>query len=171
MSFGGIIRERSDEWRTPPNWSAMGREVVGEFDLDPASSPLANEAVKAKNIYTLSDNALNREWWGRIWLNPPYSLLNQFTAKLLKEIEAGRVTEAIVLTYNATESKWFQNLAVKADAICFPRGRIHFIDQYGNPGDSNSDGQAFFYFGKNVAKFVEVFAPEGWIAISYITQI
>jgi hypothetical protein len=47
--------------------------------------------------------------------------------KLLAELAAKHVTAAIWLTNNSTDTAWFQRLAGAATAICFTRGRIHFI--------------------------------------------
>ena len=61
---------------------------------------MAQKTVRAKNCYTSKENGLTKPWLGRVWLNPPYAagLVDAFVAKLLEEIDAGRVTQAIVLT-------------------------------------------------------------------------
>jgi ParB family transcriptional regulator, chromosome partitioning protein len=47
---------------------------MGAFDLDPASCEEANQTVKATKFYGAADNGLEHEWYGKIWLNPPYSM-------------------------------------------------------------------------------------------------
>src|SRR5690348_1055042 len=54
-----------NEWYTPGEYLEYAREVLGGFDLDPASSALANEAVKAAKIYTEADDGLKQAWKGR----------------------------------------------------------------------------------------------------------
>lgn len=57
------------EWYTPPEII----RALGDFDLDPCSSEIAyNLNHSAKCYYTKEDNGLSKEWFGRIWLNPPY---------------------------------------------------------------------------------------------------
>src|SRR5262249_56141272 len=60
------------EWYTPARYIELAREVLGEIDLDPASSAKAQEIVKAQRYFTLEQDGLIRPWHGRVWLNPPY---------------------------------------------------------------------------------------------------
>ncbi|MGO9046175.1 MAG: hypothetical protein ACLQFW_04700 [Xanthobacteraceae bacterium] len=60
-----------NEWHTPAKYLAAAREVLGEIDLDPATSKAAQEVVKAKKFFTKDDDGLKQEWHGRIWLLRP----------------------------------------------------------------------------------------------------
>jgi RecB family exonuclease len=46
-------------------------------------------------------------------VNPPYSQpgIALFTDKLVAEVKSGRVTAAIALTHNYTDTQWFRALA------------------------------------------------------------
>lgn len=46
----------NNEWYTPAALVDAARQVLGEIDLDVASSAKANEAVGAKNFYTVADD-------------------------------------------------------------------------------------------------------------------
>jgi hypothetical protein len=151
------------EWYTPAEYIEAARKVLGEIDLDPATSEIAQETVKAGFYFTVDDDGLAHPWKGRVWLNPPYSsdLVGKFVGKLCEYHEAGDVPAAILLVNNATETKWFQRAGALAKAICFPAGRVRFIDEKGNPG-APLQGQAVLYFGDDARGFCNGFADFGF---------
>jgi phage N-6-adenine-methyltransferase len=154
---------KNNEWLTPPEILEMARDVLGAFDLDPASCEEANKNVKAARFYSAEDDGLTQEWHGRVWLNPPFSWpeIERFISKLIGEVQAGRVTEAICLTDNKTDTAWFRAANQVAAAICFTE-RIRFLRLDGGRGFVPNRGQAFFYFGPNKQRFAEVFGPLGF---------
>ncbi len=154
----------NNEWYTPSDYIDLAREVMGSIDLDPASSHKANEVVKAKRYYTAEDDGLSKDWYGNVWLNPPYSseLITKFTDKLLEELPI--MSQALVLVNNATETEWFSRLVNKASAVCFPRSRVKFYMPDGTIG-APLQGQALLYFGIEPMRFVEVFRAKGWCAL------
>ena len=153
-----------NEWYTPIEHLDLARQVLGGFDLDPASSEQANATVGASTIFTLDDDGLSQPWHGRVWLNPPYSQpsIALFAEKLAGEWEAGNIESAIALTHNYTDTAWFHLLANSCRAICFTRGRIGFVNPEGKKA-SPTQGQAFFYFGDDVIRFSEAFQRIGFI--------
>ena len=159
----GAIGSGENEWHTPPEYLALARDVLGGIDLDPASSAAAQRTVGARRFFTKEDDALTRPWHGRLFLNPPYERSHGsvvFVTKLLAELKAGHVTAAILLTHNHTDTKWFQDAAAYAAAICFPRGRIRFVSPQGELANPTW-GQACFYFGDATEKFVAKFGALG----------
>lgn len=158
---GSSRSDDSDERYTPAEWVELAREVMGGIDLDPASCAAANEIVEATTFFDLEANGLEREWLGRVWNNWPFSAGNmpRFAAKLFEEIDAKRVEQAIVLTNADTGAGWFQDLGGRADSTCFPKGRINFIDA----PRGNWLSQAFFYFGRRVRRFEQIFGRRGLV--------
>ena len=153
-----------NEWYTPQPFIEAARLVMGAIDLDPASSDVANTVVDAAAYFTAQDDGLSQDWYGRVWMNPPYAqpLVSQFCAKLRDEYDAGNVTDAIMLVNNATETAWFQRIIGAASAVCFPLARVKFWapDRVAAP----LQGQAVVYLGDNPAAFIREFAAFGWCA-------
>ena len=155
----------NNEWYTPPEYIEAARHVMGEIDLDPASSEIANEAVQAETFYTQEDDGLLYDWEGRVWMNPPYAshLIGLFTDKLVEHVKQGDVSEACVLVNNATDTGWFHTLLSVASCVCLIKGRVHFIDAEGNPSGAPLQGQAALYVGENDGKFAEEFSQFGQV--------
>jgi ParB family chromosome partitioning protein len=154
----------NNEWYTPAVFIEAAREVLGGFDLDPASSEIANRTVKADLIFTAEDDGLAQEWpVGRIWMNPPYAqpLMGQFADKFAAEVRRG--SSGIVLVNNATETAWFQTIAAECSAICFPKTRIKFVDPDGNASGAPLQGQAIIYCGNELDAFCAAFDGFGLV--------
>ena len=119
------------EWVTPSRIIEAARHIMGAIDLDPASSHEAQRHVKAGAYFTKESSGLDYEWNGRIWLNPPYKagLVSKFVDKLIAEMQACRVTQAIMLTNNATETLWAQRLVESRMVHCIAllKGRVQFL--------------------------------------------
>lgn len=154
-----------NEWYTPPQYIEAAREVMGGIDLDPASSDVAQQTVRAETYYTASDDGLAQEWSGRVWLNPPYSkeLIGQFCEKLANSLfgNGGTVRDAVLLVNNATDTQWFHDVIEHASAVCFVKGRISFLDEQGQAKNKPLQGQMLIYFGQQEDRFVGVFSEFG----------
>ena len=154
------ISSGENDWYTPPEIIESARVVLGGIDLDPASSVLAQDVVKAKTYYTKADNGLDKEWAGKTWLNPPYSMpeIGLFTEKLV----GSPVDEFIVLTNNSSDTRWFHLLLEHSYLVCFTKGRLSFT----NPSMetmATRQGQALFYKGDRDDLFISEFRKYGEI--------
>lgn len=156
-SFSG-----DNEWYTPARYVDMAREVMGTIDTDPASNPTAQRTVRATTYYTAETNGLDKDWYGKVWMNPPYSNpeVQQFAEKVIAEYQSGRVTEAVVLTNNSADTGWHRAMQDACTRMCTTTGRIRF-ESPTRQGNSPAMGQSFFYFGPNPEKFKEVFSTIG----------
>lgn len=153
----------NNEWYTPPEFILAAKKVLGTIDLDPASSVIANKIVKATTFYTIDDNGLEKDWYGNVWMNPPYAsgLIKKFIYKLTEEIQLKNVKQCIVLVNNATETEWFQQLLKSSNGIVLLKKRVKFIAKDLITKSYPLQGQALLYNGKNTEKFFEVFSEFG----------
>lgn len=103
---------KTDVWLTPLNLIRS----LGDFDLDPCGESFHKTA---KTIFT--NDGLNKGWWGRIWLNPPYSEVEKWLDRLAEH------GHGIALVFARIDTKWAQKIIPKANSVFFPKGRICFL--------------------------------------------
>lgn len=123
MSGHQSADSRTNEWLTPPEIL----RALGEFDLDPCA-PVKRPWSIARHHFTIEDNGLAHEWFGRVWLNPPYSTE---LIKLFMKRMAGH-HNGIALTFARTETEFFHKYVwPSCDSILFIEGRIAFHNTAG----------------------------------------
>lgn len=104
----------SDDWSTPQHIV----DQYGNFDLDPCAS---SKNAKAPRYFTKEDDGLSKEWFGRVWMNPPYG---REIGKWVKKAY-GSGCECVCLLPARTDTKWFHDYCTEG-RIVFLRGRIKF---------------------------------------------
>ena len=164
MKFATQIIESStgNEWWTPEKYINSVRAVMGDIDLDPATCEEANAVIKANAIHTITDDGIQQSWFGRVFLNPPYSRNKDFAEKMLYEFEKGDVDQAIVLLgAHAIETKWFAEYWNYV--LCFTGHRITFDTPTGEAKAGNIAGSVFIYLGDHQSKFAEEFNQHGFV--------
>lgn len=160
----------NNEWYTPPYIIEAARATMGSIDLDPASCEVANRTTKADRYFTKEQNGLEQKWTGNVWLNPPYQrgLMDKFADKVIKEYQ--HYKQAIVLVNNCTETKWAQKLLEHCDAVCFPKGRVKYLNSEGEQvKKSPIQGQMILYFsafGLEIEDFICNFEQIGRVLIN-----
>jgi phage N-6-adenine-methyltransferase len=155
----------NNEWYTPAYVLDAVRLALGPIDLDPASTPLANEMVRATVFYTAEQDGLTQPWWGSVFLNPPYGrgLLRPFANAVCEKYDAQEITRACVLTNGATETVWFHRLLASADAMCLLKGRVKYRRPTGARSHQPTQGQVVFYLGEDVPRFKRSFENLGCV--------
>jgi len=150
----------SPEWYTPPGIIDAVRELFdGRIDLDPCSNSHEAPNVPARVHYTQEDDGLSREWFGTVYMNPPYGRgIMPWIVKIREEYEAGRVTAAVALVPARTDTQWFRILSPKY-IRCEVAGRLKFSESK----NSATFPSVLFYLGDEVQRFAEVFARFGVI--------
>jgi len=157
----------TNEWHTPGKYIEAARTVMGHIDLDPASNARANLVVRADLFYTSDQNGLKQDWFGRVWLNPPYGKIGNessqgiWSAKLMGDYYSGKVKEGIVLLNLVPGYNWFRSLW--SFPVCIPDHCISFIPGAGGGKTGKAKvSSCFFYIGHdNAGLFCEVFKQFG----------
>lgn len=119
----------TDEWLTPPETMAK----LGAFDLDPCS-PINRPWDTARRHFNVTDDGLSRDWFGRVWMNPPFG--REATRWMKKMADHGN---GIALIPARTETAMFyESVWTRADAVLFLKGRPHFHRVDGSRASFNS---------------------------------
>lgn len=158
----------SEDWYTPSRYTDLARRVLGEITLDPASADYPQQWINAKTYWTKADDGFNREWFGKVWLNPPYGKVDgksqqkAWLDKLAREVESGRVKEAVLLVNSKHGYAWYEEMWRKY-TVCCARDRIRFIRPDGRDAGQAKCAQTFVYFGPDIGRkrFEQVFSPIG----------
>ena len=120
-------RMLTDTWLTPPHIIT----ALGEFDLDPCCPPNMPWTT-ARVMWT--ERGLERDWFDRVWLNPPFS--REAVHWLRKMVKHG---DGIALTFARTETRWFfETIWRAATAVLFIEGRPYFHLADGTKAKANS---------------------------------
>ncbi len=120
----------TDTWLTPPE--IVG--ALGVFDLDPCAAPDPKPWDTAITHYTLPTDGLVEPWFGRVWLNPPYS--REAVRWLRRLADHG---DGIALVFARTETSWFvETVWERASSVLFLHGRIHFHHADGTKASANA---------------------------------
>lgn len=120
---------KNDEWLTPQ----YILRNLGEFTLDPCA-PVNKPWRTAEIHYTKEDDGLLKDWFGRVWCNPPYG---RYVGKWLEKLALHG--NGIALIFARTETKvFFDQVWNKADSLFFIEGRISFCTIDGNVASMNA---------------------------------
>jgi len=127
------------DWLTPPELL----QALGPFDMDPCASQFQPWRT-AETQFTIEQDGLSRDWFGRVWCNPPYG---PHAEKFLKRMaEHGN---GIALIFARTETKAFQEYCwSRADSMLFLAGRIKFRLPGGGTSGTSGAPSVLIAYGK-----------------------
>lgn len=129
------------EWGTPQwIWQPLAETLDG-FDLDPAAG--AEEEPIATERLTIDDDGLAHDWWGDVWLNPPYGRKHNpvWARHVLAQLHQENVDTLTCLIPGSTSTDWYQMAYAKADCLTQIDTRVAFYvppDKRGNASDKQS---------------------------------
>ncbi|MBW2180922.1 MAG: ParB N-terminal domain-containing protein [Deltaproteobacteria bacterium] len=150
------MSSETNEWYTPDCIIEDVFQVLGGIDLDPCSDLGGN--VAAKTIFTKEDDGLSKDWFGSVFMNPPYG---GDALDWAKKIISEPIDQAIVLVASNTDARYFHLLLDWCDSVCFVKGRLEFKPGFGQKGGRSTVRNVLFYKGKNNETFFEYFEKYG----------
>lgn len=131
---------QSDEWYTPKYiFDALGCR----FDLDVAHPLGVKTNVPCGGYLSQAHDGLAAEWFGFVWMNPPFGGRNAI-APWLGKFFAHR--NGIALTPDRTSAPWFREAWSSAD-LCLFMPKVRFIRPDGSEGKSPSTGTTLWASG------------------------
>ena len=156
----GFTHDKKDnasvDWYTP-KW--VFDEMGLEFDLDPCTPQGGIPWIPAKQHYSLPNDGLAMPWLGRVWCNPPYG---KHTGAWLAKMNRHR--NGVALVFARTDTKWFHESVVTADAILFLKGRISFVDGLGATGGGGAGaGSMLIAWGEENVAALERLSGRGFL--------
>ena len=97
----------SDEHYTP---KAIFDALDLVFDLDVAASVEEKQHVPALQKYTIKEDGLSQNWFGNVWMNPPYSNPTPWVKKFIKH-------NLGIALLPVTRGQWWDEIWNAADAV------------------------------------------------------
>ena len=121
MISKGLFTSSSDEWSTPQDlFDALNKEF--SFTLDVCAT---HENRKCDEYFTREDDGLTREWYGNVWMNPPYGRqIGDWVRKAYEYGTGGGL--AVALIPARTDTKYWHRYVMNSTEIRLIRGRVKF---------------------------------------------
>lgn len=143
--------KENDYYQTPPSvWQPI-LVLIGQeaFDLDPCGpvnpDPIVNVPALAR--FNEQDNGLLQSWGfgNHVFLNPPYSDLEDWTAKALHEAQQNYIWAVYPLRNNPFYQDVINQTAIFRVAL---RSRVSFLDPLTKkPQTGNREGTYIIHWG------------------------
>lgn len=142
---------KTTEHYTPEWVIQLARNMfLGNIDLDPASSLVANTIIKANRIYTEIDNGLSQSWNGNVFCNPPGSPSKWFK-KSIEEYRLGNLKQLFFVVYSIDRLPTILKVCHKekiGPTVIVPHNRVEYLDCVTlQPQTDPLHGSAFIYIG------------------------
>ena len=118
----GMYSSKHIEYSTPPDFFAKVDDIF-HFTLDACASI---DNFKCFEYYTIYNDALERDWPGSVWCNPPYGKeISKWVKKAYKE-SRNQLGCVVMLIPARTDTKYWHDYVMKSKRIWFVRGRLNF---------------------------------------------
>ncbi len=145
MADFNLNTKNNDEWFTPRYIT----DALGVFGTDPCTSDDCQLPLIAEVNHT--NDGLEAEWVGRVWLNPPYG---RKTFDWMRKLSLHG--NGIALIFARTETKGFHSeIWEKAHSLFFFKGRLKFYHKNGIEGDRPNAPSCLVAYGENNTNIIK----------------
>ena len=118
-----LFSSAKQDWTTP-RWLFAQLDAEFGFEIDAAASA---ENALCDRFFTEEDDALQQDWRGRTFSNPPYDRVAKFVEYGWRECyERGNADLVVFVVASRTGTQWWQKFANHGAEIRFIEGRLRF---------------------------------------------
>ena len=118
-----MFSSATDMWATPQNFFDK-LDAFFRFELDVCAT---SENSKCRKYFTETDDGLKKDWFGTVWMNPPYGReIGKWVARAYAQSRLHGSTIVCLLPAR-TDTKWWHDYCIKGE-ITFIKGRLKFGD-------------------------------------------
>lgn len=138
----------NDDFMTP-QYIFEQLNMMFNFTADVAAT---KENKKCELFYSKEENALENNWYGRCFCNPPFSQKAEFIKKAFAEVMLGNCSICVmILPLNSMDTKAWHTYIEGKFHYEILKGRIAFIDpETKEPKKGNNSGTVIVYFRKRI---------------------
>ncbi len=158
----------TDLWQTPPDEIDFARRVFGgAIDLDPCAATEGDALIEEKDKstrrihtsgtrhaetnYDAKIDGLASAWFGRVFVNPPYSQLLAWCEACYRWSRRDGIT--VLAPLPATPAtQWWQTWVARAKVVCLCAKRIQFLDHEGHAGKNPRHDIAWILWGPDATR-------------------
>lgn len=138
----------SDEHYTP---KVLFETLGVKFDLDVAA-PIGGSGI-ADNYFDKETDGLAQDWFGNVWMNPPYSNPTPWVEKFIKHTGGG------IALLPCTRGRWWDAMWANADAIVPLAYNFKFERPEGMPAKPIVFRTFLYAFGRENAEALKKMSP------------
>lgn len=142
-------------------------QAMGGIDLDAASHWIANRwlhqaGIEIGDYFHVNRSAMEHDWVGRVWLNPPYGDNERWFARAIEMMDEGKLEQlCMVSPVWAFTTQIASEMTRRASAAVLLSPTPKFL----NPADASRTGtnqpHAVFYWGDRSADFLMAYGDIG----------
>jgi phage N-6-adenine-methyltransferase len=121
MLNSSLFSSAKDDWETPDFlFDSLNKEFG--FTLDPCCLP---HSAKCSHYFTPDDDGLAQEWFGVVFMNPPYGReIGRWVRKAFEQSNNGSVVVCLIPA--RTDTRWWHSYCMKSKEIRFLTKRLTF---------------------------------------------